>query len=86
MRTNMFGQHVVDSAEDDLGDWLAKESIEPSDVNAEIAATDGKWGFEIRTNDDGDEVIGSLEVFESEEAVRDYLKQWISADAIGVVE
>lgn len=86
MKKNAFGDDRVDSANDDLGDYFDMRGIDASEVQTEISeAPDGKWAFEIRTSVEGDEVISSLEVFESEEAIRGYLKQWIDPDTIEVV-
>lgn len=88
MRTNMFGEYIIDSEDDSLGDYLGLCETDPADVYAQVytpTVTDQKWSFEVLTKEDGKEIIKSAEMFDNEEALRKYLTQWLDNDDIELV-
>lgn len=86
MRQNAFGDYRIDSPDDDLGSVIDSFDVEHSHVYATVYQdTDKeKWSFEVLTSDEGEEVASSDAIFESAEAVRNYLEQWLDPDTIEI--
>ena len=80
MRTTAFGDVVIESAEDDLGEAFMRLDVDPEDCFGEITEVDpGKFAIEVRTNEDGDEVASSDEFFTSVDDARKYLRGWLTS-------
>lgn len=76
----MFGDKVIESVDDDLG---LVEALQETDgeVYAIIRADEdksGKFYFDVLMNDDGQEIVTSDPIFDSQDAARAYLKGWVS--------
>ena len=84
MRQNAFGDYRIDSPNDDLGSIIDVFEVDHSDVYATIYydAEKEKWSFEVLTSEEGNEVASSDTIFESEQAARVYLGQWLDPDTI----
>lgn len=86
MRTNIFGDTVFDSPDDSLVDYLDIRGIAPEDMYVEIVTSGAKWGFDIRHYQDGETILASLKVFESEKEIREYLGQYFEPHKIEYVD
>ena len=85
MFRNAFGDYRFDSIEDNLGDCLEMLEVELSDVYAIIEShNDGTWGFEVRNKDDGEDLVISQGLFETQMHAREYLERWLDPDSIEV--
>ena len=81
MRTTMFGDKVIESVDDDLGLVEALQEEGPENVYAVVRADEegsGLFDFEVMRNDDGEAIVSSDPIFESQQAARDYLRGWVS--------
>lgn len=78
MRKTMFGDTVIDSKDDDLGEALVDAGEEIHAVIREDEDEPGKFYFEIMNNDDGEPVASSDPIFQDEQEARDYLNGFIS--------
>ena len=86
MRQNAFGDYRIDSPNDDLGAVIDNFDVEHSHVYATVYQDElkDKWSFEVLTSDEGEEIAASDVIFESAEAARNYLEQWLDPDTIEV--
>ena len=79
----MFGDYIVESDKDDLGEALLE--VESDDLYASIEpGEDGGFHFNILNNGDGQSVAMSDEFFETADAARKYLNGWLAPDRIDV--
>ncbi len=79
MRTTMFGDTVIESENDDLGLVEALQEA-GDDVCAVIRAAEeesGKFDFEIMNNDDGEVIVSSEPIFDSQDDAKKYLRGWV---------
>lgn len=77
MRRTMGFEQVVDSIEDDLAN-VSGFLDNMDDCYAVILKDDARYYFDLLTNEDGEPIVSSDPIFETEQAVRDYLKGWVS--------
>ena len=80
MRKTMFGDTVIESAEDDMGLIEALQDA-GDDIYAVVRANEdgsGKYDFEIMNNEDGEVIISSDPIFDSQDAAKAYLRGWVS--------
>lgn len=85
MYRNAFGDYRFDSLNDNLGDCLEMLEVELDDVYAIIEShSDGTWGFEVRNKDDGEDLVISQGLFETQMHARGYLERWLDPDSIEV--
>lgn len=78
MRTSMFGDTIIESAEDDLGGVEALQ--EAGSAIYAIVRLDGESGlydFEVMRNDDGEGVVSSDPIFETSQDAAGYLDGWV---------
>ena len=81
MRKTAFGDLVIESVEDDLGEVTADH--EAGTIYATILFDDtGDYYFEIMENESGDEVAKSEAIFETSSDARIYLGGWLPASDI----
>lgn len=80
MRKTMFGDVIIESADDDLGEVDALQ-----DAGDEIYAAvrpceegSGKFSFEVMHNEDGEVIVSSEPIFDSPRAIRAYLQGYVS--------
>ena len=90
MRTNAFGEYVIDNEDDNLGDYLGLAEIDPAEVYAQVfGPQDGiteLWSFEIFTKEDGNEVIKSMDLFKTNEDLVKYLTKWLDSNDIELMD
>jgi len=83
MRRSMFGDFIIESDQDDLGEALLE--VDPDDLYASIEpGEEGGFCFNIRNNDDDQSVAMSDEFFETTDAARKYLAGWLAPDRVDV--
>lgn len=79
MRTNFFGDSIIESESDDLGDILLEAGDEVyAVVRSNEGEESGKFDFEIMLNESGEIVASSDPIFDNQEAAGDYLRRWIT--------
>jgi hypothetical protein len=78
MRQSMFNDWWVDKLDDDPGEIIAEAG---GDIFASVLEDEdepGKFWFEVKENESGDNVLSSDSLFDSAEAARDWIKQYVS--------
>lgn len=84
MRKTAFGDTVIESADDDLGEAIMDHEagtiyapIRKDDMGDGGPETKGKFFFEIMENESGEEVASSDPIFDDAQAARKYLTGWL---------
>lgn len=78
MRKSLFGDWIVESKDDDLGDALMDAGTEIyAELMEDTASNPGMWAFEVRNNEDGECVVMSDPIFASRQDARAYVRQWV---------
>lgn len=71
MRKSVFGDFIVESVDDDMGEALMDHDT--GDLYALVTKEDGKYAFEIQNSDDGESVVTSEAIFETAHDAKVYL-------------
>jgi hypothetical protein len=78
MRISMFGDVIIESAEDDLG---SVETLQDAGTSiyaiVRLDDTSGLYDFEVMRNDDGRGVVSSDPIFETSQDAAAYLDGWV---------
>ncbi len=87
MKQNLFGEWRVESDEDDVAAKLEELGHSMADINADVEIWDeeeegSRWCFRVIHNSTGEEILASLDIFETKEDAVTFIAPHVSAVVI----
>jgi len=73
----MFGDYIVESIEDDIGEAFITADVDPEQCYARIDECEDGFDVEIMRSDDGEAIVATDPIFDSVAAARDWAKGWV---------
>ncbi len=83
MRRTTFGDFIVESETDDMGNAIMDHEI--GDIYAVVQEDEevaGKFSFEVLENQNGNQVVSSEAIFASADDALKYLSGWLRLESI----
>lgn len=80
MRINFFGEQIVDNINDDLFTFLSDKGLFSSEVYAMVLQGEESdtYSFEIMSNEEGEVIISSTDIFTSVQQACTFVKPHVS--------